>query len=157
MWQRGRHGTNRLHRQGEEDVSSSDEDLPVFPGRKLLTEAQEIEALKYVEDHALMWRGTSTALAHWTTLAKKFVCTPEQIRFWYKNLRSAYAKILKQVKLGCEAALFTDRSKFIWTHTSFLFRSLWDKKGGELCGSYMNDLLTAQMNTQHCPLCTVYS
>ena len=144
MWQRGKRGTNRLHREGEEDVcSSGDEDLVVFPGRMLLTEAQEIEALKYVEDHALMWdrkesdfKDVRKKLAHWTTLGKKFGCTPEQIRFWYRNLRSAYAKLLKQVDLGCDAELFTFRNAFIWTHASFLFRSLWNKKGvGELPSS----------------------
>ena len=36
------------------DVCSSDEDLPVFPGSKLLTQAQEIEALNFVGEHVLM-------------------------------------------------------------------------------------------------------
>ena len=65
-------------------------------------------------------------LAHWTTLEKKFGCTPEQIMFCYKNLRSAYAKILKPVKLVCDAGPFTERAKFILLNAGLQC----NKKGG---------------------------
>ena len=120
------------------DVSSGDEDLIVFPGCNLLTEIQEIEALKYIIENDLMrdmtqsdYKNLKKKREHWTALGLKYGCNQEQIKLWFNNVRCAYEGIIHQVHLGCEYGLLTQRSKFIWTHATFLFCSLWKKMGAD--------------------------